>query len=129
MSKQDLSDKRACQLMPSADFLGQADFIDKDNNYCEWQLTITAVTREELQLPGRRSKEPKIVVAFKGAKKRLVLNKTNLTAIASHYGDEVKNWLGKKVTVLWTETELVSGRRINNPSGGPDGGVRVKGKQ
>lgn len=116
----DMSTKRACQLMPSPDFLSEAEFVGEDGKYREFDLAIAAVTREELQLPGRSGLIPKIVVAFEGAKKRLVLNKTNASAIKSQHGGEVANWLGKKITLFYNPGVRM-GREVV-------GGVRVRGK-
>ncbi len=113
----DLSDKQHSQLFLNDDFLAEGDFIGGDGKYREFTLTVKAVTLDELQLPGRSTKEGKVVLAFEKAKKRLVLNKTNGTAIKSHYGKHVKDWLGKKVTVFYNPSvkfgrETVGGVRI-----------------
>lgn len=121
MSKSvDLSDKVAAQLYLNSDFLAEGDFINDDGQYREFVLTIDAVTRDELQLPGRSAKESKVVLTFKGAKKRLVCNKTNVQAIKSHHGKSVKDWLGKQITVKY-DPSVKFGRETV-------GGVRVKGK-
>lgn len=50
-------------------------------------------------------KETKPVLAFAGRKKKLVLNKTNATAIASLHGDDTGGWIGKPVTLYPTKTK------------------------
>lgn len=117
----DLSDKVAAQLYLNDDFLAEGDFIGKDGSYREFTLTISAVTMDELQLPGRSSKVAKVVLAFAEAKKRLVCNKTNVGAIKSHYGKHVKDWSGKKVTVKYDPTVKFGRETV--------GGVRIKAKQ
>jgi hypothetical protein len=121
MSKSvDLSDKVAAQLYLNSDFLAEGDFIGDDGKYREFTLTIARITRDELQLPGRSSKESKVVLAFEGATKRLVCNKTNVHAIKSHYGKQVADWISKKITVKY-DPSVKFGRDTV-------GGVRVKGK-
>ena len=39
------------------------------------------------------------IIAFKGAKKRLIVNKTNLKIIALQYGKKASDWIGKPVTL------------------------------
>jgi hypothetical protein len=41
----------------------------------------------------------KPIVHFVGAKRGLVLNKTNARTIAAQYGDAMANWIGKKITI------------------------------
>ena len=117
----DLSDKQHSQLFLNDDYLGEGDFVGKDGNYREFKLKIRQVTSEELQLPGRSKKEDKIVLSFDGAKKRLVLNKTNSAAIKSHHGKHVSDWLNKFVTVFYNPSvkfgrETVGGVRIRSKS-------------
>ena len=69
-------------------------------------LTISNVAIEELKT--ERGSERKPVMYFDelkkkpGEPKRLVLNKTNATAIAGMYGSEVNDWAGKRITVYAT---------------------------
>ena len=113
----DLSDKVAAQLHLNPDFLAEGDFIGEDGKYREFAVVIAKVTRDQLQLPGRSAKSEKVVIAFKGEKKRLVCNKTNVAAIKSHHGKFVKDWIGKTVTVRYDPSvkfgcETVGGVRI-----------------
>ena len=48
----------------------------------------------------------KPVLYFRGAKKGLVLNKTNANLIASVYGPETDGWAGKEIEVFPTQTEF-----------------------
>ena len=116
----DLSDKVAAQLYLNPDFLAEGDFIADGGKYREYELTISAVTMDELQLPGRSEKKEKVVLAFKGRNKRLVLNRTNVAAIKSHHGKAVKDWIGKSVTVFYNP-HVKFGRETV-------GGVRIKPK-
>ncbi len=58
---------------------------------------------------GKKSKKP--IVSFVGAKKRLALNVTNGTTIASLYGKDVSAWKGKRITLYPTTTKFGSETR------------------
>lgn len=70
-------------------------------------LTIERVTIETLQ-DGER---PKLVIAFIGQSKRLVLNATNANAIAAWYGDDATSWTGHSIQ-LYPDTTFFSGRHV-----------------
>jgi hypothetical protein len=53
---------------------------------------------------GKESKKP--VVHLVGTKKRLALNVTNGTIIESLYGKDVREWIGKRVTLYPTTTKF-----------------------
>ena len=82
-------------LFPSK-YLSHVDLQGKD-----FTLTIEHVNVDELQMVGGK-KEKKPLVSFKGAQKKLVLNKTNATIIADLYGNEVTGWFGKRITLYPT---------------------------
>ena len=81
-------------LMFPSDFVKAADLDGKDVT-----KTIKAVTMDELTMTGGR-KETKPVIRFSDADKKLVLNRTNANIIASMYGNETDNWIGKKITMF-----------------------------
>jgi hypothetical protein len=63
-------------------------------------VTIAKVTLEEINNPTTNRKESKPAVAFKGATKLLLLNKTQALAIARITGrDDTDNWPGCRVTL------------------------------
>lgn len=55
----------------------------------------------------------KIVLSFEGVKPRLPLNKTNATFVASHWGPETNNWIGR-VVELRPERVLFSGAMVDS---------------
>lgn len=59
-------------------------------------LTIRAATLEELGYGAE--KERKLALAFDGATKLMLLNRTNAMIIASMYGPETNGWIGKAIT-------------------------------
>jgi hypothetical protein len=61
-------------------------------------VTIEKLTLEKMG----QSQESKPVLSFVGARKSLVLNRTNALVIARLYGDETNLWAGKAVTLFAT---------------------------
>ena len=94
-------------LFPSL-YLGAADLHGKDAT-----LTIRRIIVEELKTDRGDEKKPVIYfeeTAAKAAKsgdkeKRIVLNKTNATAIAFLYGNEIDDWTGKRITIYPTKAQ------------------------
>ncbi len=70
----------------------------------EVTVEIEGVTVEELTLPGG-AKDNRPVMRFKGAKKPLVLNKTNANAIAELHGVIPSKWKGKPITLQLSQTK------------------------
>lgn len=69
------------------------------------EVEIESVAVGELTAQGgRKSKKP--VVKFKGAEKKLALNKVNSHAIAKLYGFETEAWVGKKVVLFKSRTQM-----------------------
>lgn len=61
------------------------------------RMTIAEVSVETFddQKTGKESR--KAVLSFAGAKKQLILNKSNASALIAAYGDEMADWPGKAV--------------------------------
>ncbi len=63
-----------------------------------FRLAISAVTLETVHDRNTHRKTPKLIVAFEGRKKRLVLNKTQALALSCLCGSyETEQWIGKEV--------------------------------
>lgn len=67
-------------------------------------LPISAAAVEEIGQGD--DKDHKVVLSFKGAEKKLALNKTNAKTIAAGYGDETDNWIGEDLCLYPTTTEF-----------------------
>ncbi len=67
------------------------------------RLQIAFVEREEID--GDNGKERKPVLHFKGAKKGLILNRTNANTLDAVFGPETDDWTGKTIEVYVTEVE------------------------
>lgn len=76
------------------------DLDDKD-------FVVTIVRAEAGTLKdtkGQTTRKP--VVWFKGWPKPLALNKTNGALIAGIYGNDMANWIGKRITIYPTTTSM-----------------------
>ncbi len=99
-------------LFPSL-YLGAHDLQGRDVT-----LTIRRVVAEEVKT--EKGPERKAIVYFveTGKKvkpgeeeKRLVLNKTNGKTIASLYGSEMNDWMGKRITLFPTIVDAFGEKR------------------
>lgn len=88
------------RLLFPTDYVAAHDLGERDV-----RLKIRAVVIENLQIQGGR-KETKPVVIFHGAKKKLVLNKTNARLIAAQHGNDTVKWIGQFVTLYATTTDF-----------------------
>ena len=86
-------------LFPN-EYVGAHDLNGKDA-----VMTIERVDVEELTMEGGK-KQKKPVVWFKGAKKRMVMNKTNAKTIAKMHGTDTANWVGKQITLYPTTCKV-----------------------
>jgi hypothetical protein len=84
-------------------------FDDKDYLFAfDLQGRDVTVTIERVEAgtiigeAGRKSKKP--MVTFRGAKKKLAINKTNGRTIAQLYGNDTSAWIGKSITIYPTTT-------------------------
>jgi hypothetical protein len=60
-------------------------------------MQISDVAMEELE--GDDGKRAKAIISFAGAKKQLVLNRTNGLCLRAMFGRETDAWLGRRVTL------------------------------
>lgn len=82
------------------EFLGAWDIPDRDI-----VLTIASAGGGELTgLGGRKTK--KAVIGFNGTEKKMAVNATNGKAIAAMYGNYVQDWVGKRVALYKTTTQM-----------------------
>jgi len=71
-------------------------------------VTIASLSLEEVE----EGKEPKPVLHFHGARKGLVMNKTNALMIAHAYGDETDLWREKQIH-LYSEPVSFQGKIVD----------------
>jgi hypothetical protein len=70
----------------------------------EWTFEIARVVPGKVYSQEKKTAKSMPMVFFKGPKKPLGLNATNLAAIGAMYGFRAKDWIGKKVTIYPTKT-------------------------
>lgn len=66
-------------------------------------VTIAKLTQEEVQQ--EKGKATAWALWFRGAKKGLLLNKTNADTIASLYGPETDDWMGKAIDLYTAQVK------------------------
>ena len=70
-------------------------------------VTIERVTAGELTaVGGRKSKKPLCYFKEGREKKPLAMNSTNCKAIAAMYGNDTDQWVGKRITIYPTTTQM-----------------------
>lgn len=86
----------------TGNFLDASDIMANGNI----TLTISDVVGPNVDKDATGKTINKAIVAFKGAKKRLILNKTNAKVISMAHGKKPSLWIGKQVTltVRWLRT-------------------------
>jgi hypothetical protein len=83
-------------------YLGAADLLHLPSR--SLRLTIAQLTTETLE-SREKGPEEKPILYFKGAKKGLVLNKTNSTKIGNTLGWDTDKWTGRMVELYVAEVE------------------------
>ena len=82
-------------------------------------VKISRVSYETLKSPEGKEQN-KTILAFAGAAKLLPLNMTNWDAVANVAGDDTDDWVGKKIELYPTTTQMgnkiVECVRIRKPS-------------
>ena len=94
------------QAFPS-DYFRACDFDESNKS-----LTISKVTKEDLQIPRTSKKVRKAVVHFKGEDKMLALNKTNAAIIKKVCGKYTEDWSGAELT-LYKGTDKYQGEDVD----------------
>lgn len=86
--------------MTDRDFLYAYDLQGRDVT-----VTIEKVVAGELtSTGGKKTRKP--VVHFVGKSKPLALNATNAKTIASLYTNMTESWIGKRITIYPTDTQM-----------------------
>ena len=98
------------ELMCPSDYLGAADLMAKGRE--EATLTIASVQMQDLMMQGGKTNR-KAVLMFKETPKKMVLNKTNINTLVNLYGCKGEDWMGKRITVYHTTTNV--GAKKNQP--------------
>jgi hypothetical protein len=106
------------ELSPPSNTLKAADLEGG-----EWELTIESYVIREFDQQdaktGETYKQKKPIFSFHETEKTFVCNKTNRNAIAYVYGDEMDEWVGKKIILYGQLVDFgnkqVEGIRVRVP--------------
>lgn len=95
-----MSDKQDYRKFFDKELLGAWDLPDRDV-----VVTISTAGGGELTgAGGRKTKKP--IITFVGKEKKFAVNATNGKAIAGLYGVFVQDWVGKKISLYKTTTQM-----------------------
>jgi hypothetical protein len=86
-------------------YLGSWNLVDADGNKRDCVVTISGVQAGEVVMEGGvKNKRP--IISFEGKPLPMICNKTNGKAIAGMYGTDTKAWVGKRITLYSTTTQV-----------------------
>jgi len=106
--------------IPTTDLLFPSDYLDGADLTGDTTATIADIEpRRELTMSGNRTKV-KPCLFMRELDKWFVLNQTNKKTIRAMYGPELKDWVGKRIT-LYFDPEVMFGTKKT-------GGTRVRPK-
>lgn len=88
------------RAMFDREMLGAFELLGKDVT-----VTIERVEAGVLTSEGNK-KTKKPVLSFKGKDRKLAINKTNGKILAGMFGNDVRNWAGKSITLYATTTKF-----------------------
>lgn len=82
-------------------YIGAWDLGDGD-------ITVTIAKFEAGKVKNKDGESRKIILFFEGSKtsKGMVVNKTNARTIAGLYGKDVSKWVGRRITLFATTTQV-----------------------
>ena len=101
--------KKASPWLASEDLLERGD-VD---------VTIDCCHRHtDVEFDAGRKEAVVYSLAFRGAKKNLVLNSTNRKTLVNKFGANVKDWAGKKITLYVDKQVRLMGKTVC--------GIRIK---
>lgn len=91
----------------SSKYLKASDLVDEDGNPKDFTVTISEAWVEEFEDRKTGTKQKKIGLAFRGAKKGMLLNITNARRISQLLGSpRTQDWVGKRITLYQTEVDF-----------------------
>lgn len=86
-------------------YLGAWDLVDGSGKPRDVTVEIEKVVAGELVSEGNK-KTKKPILHLRGKEKKLAANVTNCRTIAGMYGNDVRQWVGKLITIFPTTTKF-----------------------
>jgi hypothetical protein len=90
-------------------YVGAWDLTDDEDRPVDKTVTIEKVEKQKIK--SQRGEETKPVLYFAGTPKGMIVNKTNARTIAGMYGNNVNDWIGKRVTLYQAMTSTPDGEK------------------
>lgn len=81
-------------------FVGHWDLKEEGDTV----VTITGVDAGEVNNGSKKNKRP--MLSIKGSDKKIVINATNGKTLAALFGNHVEAWIGKKIALYRTTTQV-----------------------
>jgi hypothetical protein len=81
-------------------YIGAWDLVGRDVVVTISKVQGTTIVGEG----GKTDKKP--MVWFEGKEKSMVFNKTNCAIVSGMYGRDTKDWVGKRITIYPTQTQV-----------------------
>jgi hypothetical protein len=88
------------------DSLGAWDLVDAHGRPKDWTLEIVKVTMQKVKSKQQPKGRGKPHIFFKGAEKYLIAGATICEAIEGMYGGDYDKWIGKRITLHQSTTEM-----------------------
>lgn len=88
--------------MFDSEYIGAWDLMGRDVVVTISRVQGMTITGEG----GKKNKKP--VIWFEGKEKGCICNKTNAKAISGMYGRDTSQWIGKRITLYPTQTQVGS---------------------
>jgi len=108
-------DGRSSEMKKETPWLSSEDLIGLG----DIQVVVEAVYRhQDVEFDAGRKEKVVYSIKFKGKQKQLVLNSTNRKTLVAKYGVNVKDWVGKEVTLYVDDNVRMMGKRVC--------GIRIK---
>ena len=93
------------RAMYDGKYLGAWNLVDAQGTQRDCIVTISGVKAAEVVMEGG-AKNKKPVISFEGRALPMVCCKTNAKTIAGMFGNDTKEWIGKRITLYSTTTQV-----------------------
>lgn len=115
MSKAEVFSGRSSEMKKDTPWLSSEDIIGLG----DVQVVVEGVCRhQDVEFDAGRKEKTVYSIKFKGKQKQLVINSTNRKMLVSKFGVNVKDWVGKEVTLYVDTNVRMMGKTVN--------GIRIK---
>lgn len=86
-------------------YLGAWNLVDPEGHQKDCTVTISSVKAEKVIMEGGQTNK-KPLISFQGRELPMVCCKTNAKTIAGMYGNDTAAWVGKRITLYATTTQV-----------------------